>query len=119
MRSRLKLRFAAASIWTFSQAALSAEITTEREIVEQVEPPAPSSAIAPGAHSDETVSSRLEGEVKIEEFRRKGGQVYLVRITPKNGAPYYLANPRVPESVVDHAHSTGAQSTPAWIIKSW
>lgn len=83
--------------------------------------PAPVSASAPTAVEEGSeVLTREEGGVRIEEYRRKGGQLYLVKVTPRVGAPYYLMNPT--DAGANTPSGDGrdkGQGTPSWIIKSW
>ncbi len=45
--------------------------------------------IAPQGPNDPDISIRTEGDNTIEEYRRDG-QVYMIKVTPRLGPPYYL-----------------------------
>lgn len=90
------------------------------EPIPDVPPPVNATSAAPVIEEGSEVTTRQDGEVRIEEFRRKGGQLYLVKVTPRVGAPYFLVNPNDSISSIPSpdGHDKN-QRTPAWIIKSW
>jgi hypothetical protein len=57
-------------------------------------PPRLSDKPTPADQEEATsVTTRQEGETKIEEFRTRGGRLYAVRVTPRIGKPYMLFDP--------------------------
>jgi hypothetical protein len=83
-------------------------------------PPAPSAtppAVEPETGLEPEVTITTRGEVTYEEYRLHG-KLYMVKVTPKRGKPYYLID-----------HEGGGEfrrsdiepriSVPNWVIKSW
>ena len=85
-------------------------------------PPPLSPQASPPAGEPETgfepeVTITTRGDVTYEEYRAHG-KLYMVKVTPKRGKPYYLID-----------HDGGGQfrrsdietriSVPNWVIKSW
>lgn len=69
----------------------------------------------------------LEPEVRIvepggeliEEFR-SGGRVYMIKITPKKGRPYYLVDADGDGNLDSHRNENAPRLLiPSWVIFSW
>lgn len=61
---------------------------------------------------------RREGEV-IEEYRIQG-QLYMVRVTPQVGKPYYLVDTDGDGNLETRAHELDPKiMIPAWVILRW
>lgn len=66
------------------------------------------------------VTTREEGQNKIEEYRVHG-RLYAIRVTPKIGAPYTLVDPDGNGSFIttpDHADDVAGQKVhpPRWVL---
>lgn len=104
----------------FPALAADAPPPPKLEPIQDIPLPANASAAAPVIEEGSEVTTRQDGEVRIDEFRRKGGQLYLVKVTPRVGAPYFLVNPNDSTSSIPNPDGHDKpQRTPAWIIKSW
>lgn len=94
--------------------------------------PEPSAAAPPPPVSSETRSSpapepetglepeitiTTRGEVTYEEYRMHG-KLYMIKITPKQGKPYYLID-RDGSGQFRRSELEPTISIPNWIIKSW
>lgn len=99
--------------------ALAADAPPPPKLEPIAEVPPPADASAPVIEEGSEVLTREEGGVRIEEYRRKGGQLYLVKVTPKVGAPYFLTNPTESGAMPSGDGRDKTQRTPSWIIKSW
>jgi hypothetical protein len=79
-------------------------------------PPPPTVQLTPGAEPEVRIIRR-ERET-IEEFRF-GGQLYMIRVTPEHGVPYYLVD-WVGDGRFTRSH--GVESTlrvPMWVLFQW
>ncbi len=97
-------------------AAYSAEERLE-QIPEAAPPPPPRVQSGEALEPDVTIRAGKEGEV--EEYR-VSGRLYMVKITPKIGKPYYLVDSDGDgklESRMSHLDSNFV--VPSWVIFSW
>ncbi|TSA51071.1 MAG: DUF2782 domain-containing protein [Nitrosomonadales bacterium] len=53
------------------------------------EPPPPPAGYEPDAVSEPQVTIVKRGEETVEEYR-VGGELYMMKVTPSHGVPYYL-----------------------------
>ena len=85
--------------------------------LEEVPPPPP---IPPAAEKDaleeqQQVTTRVEGEETIQEYRM-GGKLYMMRVTPKHGHPYVLIDHRGDGHFArEEALDTGVR-VPQWVL---
>lgn len=83
-------------------------------------PPPPAFDAGPdGAPSDEpqiTIIKRTEQTV--EEFRA-GGKLYMIKVTPKVGAPYYLVDDKGDGKFSRQENLDSGIRPPRWIIRSF
>jgi len=54
----------------------------------------------------------------VEEFRIKG-RLYMVRVTPPHGRPYYLVDQRGDGVFTPVDSPTSILSVPQWVILEW
>lgn len=83
MRSWLILACAGASL------ALAQELPKDLEPL----PEAPPSVDGEGAADEPQVTIIKRGEDTVEEYR-VNGRLYMIKVTPKHGVPYYLVDQR-------------------------
>jgi hypothetical protein len=83
------------------------------------EPPLPAVQTSPDDPTLEPqVTIRRQGEDTIEEFRLNG-QLYMIRVVPRNGIPFYLTAPPG-EGTYPAPVSAGPEvRPPLWTIFSW
>ncbi len=62
--------------------------------------------------------SRQSEETTIEEFRANG-RLYMIKVTPKHGAPYYLVDDLGDGRFARHEGLDSGLRVPRWIIKSF
>ena len=78
------------------------------------EPPPPPPGVA-----DETLEPQVtiiqRGEDKIEEYRLNG-KLYMLKITPPHGVPYYLIDNQGNGSWIRHDAMSTDLSVPMWVI---
>ena len=64
------------------------------------------------------VTIRQRGSEKVEEYRIKG-RLYMVKVTPRVGPPYYLIN-RTPDGQWYRYNGNGDNLVvPEWVIMTW
>lgn len=98
-----------------SVAALSAAAQTRPPKLEPVpEPPPP----PPGVSNDSLepqVTITRRGEDKVEEFRMNG-KLYMLKVTPPHGVPYYLVDNTGEGRWVRQNSGSAGLSVPMWVI---
>lgn len=82
--------------------------------------PVPEIAPPPGVVDDlepqVTISTR--GEDRVEEFRLRG-RLYMVRVTPPNGRPYYLIDTRGDGQMRRYDDLSPNFVVPLWLIMAF
>jgi hypothetical protein len=83
--------------------------------------PLPEPAPPPPGLSDEEVGEpevtiQQRGEDTYEEYRLNG-QLYMIRVTPRTGIPYYLVDPTGTGNFSRQDGLGGNVSPPMWVIK--
>ncbi|MDD2685999.1 MAG: DUF2782 domain-containing protein [Gallionella sp.] len=80
-------------------------------------PPPPafdaSAEAAPDSEPEVTISK--ESEQTVEEYRANG-KLYMIKITPKHGVPYYLVDDRGDGKFVRQEGLDSGLRVPQWII---
>jgi len=91
---------------------------------EESPPPMPESTPEPGQNlpidpelGPQVTIIEQEGQV-IEEYRA-GGELYMVKITPNNGYPYYLIDNDGDGRLETRQTGLEDPNVPQWVIFSW
>ncbi len=79
-------------------------------------PPPPPGLVDPALEPQVTITRR--GEDKVEEFRM-GGKLYMIKVTPPHGTPYYLIDPKGDGSFVRQELGDKTLSVPMWVIRTF
>ncbi|MDO8959838.1 MAG: DUF2782 domain-containing protein [Rhodocyclaceae bacterium] len=79
-------------------------------------PPPPPGLIDPALEPQVTIIKR--GEDRVEEFRM-GGKLYMIKVTPPHGTPYYLIDPKGDGGFVRQDIGDKSLSVPMWVIRSF
>ncbi|MDD5056817.1 MAG: DUF2782 domain-containing protein [Sideroxydans sp.] len=82
----------------------------------KVEPPPPPAMAADEAIDEPQVTITKQTEQTVEEYR-VGGKLYMIKITPKVGAPYYLVDDRGDGKFARQESMDSGLRVPRWIIK--
>lgn len=82
-----------------------------------VPPPPPEMLPFDAALEPQVTIKRREGE-KVEEFR-SGGKLYLVKVTPDHGVPYYLVDEKGDGAFIRRESLDGGLKPPMWVIKQF
>ena len=86
------------------------------------QPDAPAKADAPPPHGcgrqrdEPQVTITKQGEQTVEEYRANG-VLYMIKITPKVGAPYYLVDDRGDGKFSRREGLDSGLRPPRWILK--
>lgn len=83
-------------------------------------PPPPPSAVAPGGEEEQPeITIVHRGEDVIEEYRLQG-KLYMIKVTPHKGAPYYLIDTDG-DGNLETRRSEMAEKPliPSWILFKW
>ena len=78
-------------------------------------PPIPAGVTEEDFEPEVTIIKR--GEDTVEEFRHNG-KLYMVKVTPPHGVPYYLVD-RKGDGVFERETADPKLSVPMWVIKRW
>lgn len=81
------------------------------------EPPPPQPGMSEDLFEPEVTIVR-RGQDTVEEFRLRG-RLYMVKVTPPHGVPYYLVDQRGDGVLVPHTDASPMLSVPMWVIRSW
>ncbi|TXF13827.1 DUF2782 domain-containing protein [Pelomicrobium methylotrophicum] len=76
-------------------------------------PPPPGYELDPSLEPQVTIIQR--GEEKIEEFRING-RLYMIKVTPRNGPPYYLIDYHGNGDFIRRDGPDPGFSPPLWVI---
>ncbi len=79
------------------------------------EPPPPPPGYELNPQLEPEVTIRQRGEDRVEEFRI-GGKLYMMRITPKYGKPYYLVDDKGDGSFIRMDNLDSGTRVPRWVI---
>lgn len=97
----------------------SAAAFAQKPVPENLEPmsPPPSFDAGPDAAPDDVpeVTITKETEQTVEEYRLNG-KLYMIKITPKHGVPYYLVDDRGDGKFVRQESLDSGLRVPRWII---
>lgn len=78
-------------------------------------PPPPPPGMQPDQALEPQVTITKRGEDKVEEFR-VNGKLYMVKVTPPHGVPYYLIDSKGDGKFErQEAHDSGLR-VPMWVI---
>lgn len=105
-------------------AVLLAALPLASQAVDETPPklePVPEIAPAPGVTDAELepqiTITRKDGN-KIEEYRLRG-QLYMVKVTPRRGKPYYLVDPRGDGQMKRYDDLSPNLVVPMWMVKEF
>ena len=84
----------------------------------ELPPELPPELIPPEAQSAPSVTIRRDGENRIEEYRFHG-QVYMVKITPSHGVPYYLIDSDGDGELETRRNDLANPPVVQWKLFSW
>jgi hypothetical protein len=74
--------------------------------------------LAPGPEDEAQVTITKKADQTVEEFR-VGGKLYMIKITPKHGHPYYLIDDRGDGRFARQDGLDSGVRVPQWVIKKF
>jgi len=93
-----------------------------KPVPEKLEPLPPPPAITAGpdelAGDEPEVTITRQTEQTVEEYRA-GGRLYMIKITPKHGKPYYLVDDRGDGKFSRQESLDSGLRVPRWLIKKF
>lgn len=100
--------------------ALTGPALAQQQALEPIpEPPPPPPGMIDGEEDLEPeVTITQRGEDTVEEFRIRG-RLYMVKVTPPHGVPYFLVDQTGNGTLVPYQSALPTLSVPMWIIRSW
>jgi hypothetical protein len=96
----------------FVQASYAAAIPDN---LEPLAPPPPFTAEPEATTDDAEITIIKQTELTVEEFR-SGGKIYMIKVTPKIGASYYLIDERGDGKFARQESLDSGFRPPKWII---
>jgi hypothetical protein len=82
------------------------------------EPPPPPPGYEPDPATEPQVTILKRGTDLVEEYRLNG-RLYMIKITPSSGKPYYLIDNRGDGKFVRHDSYDSGARPPQWVIFQW
>lgn len=84
------------------------------------EPPPPPPGMVDDASLQPQITIKKRGEDKVEEYRMHG-KLYMIKVTPPHGVPYYLVDQKGDGGFVREDLGVGDKgiSVPMWVIHSF
>lgn len=96
---------------------LATSLPVAAQILEPLPPPPP----PPEGMTDDPVEPEVtilqRGSDEVQEYRMNG-KLYMVKVTPAHGVPYYLVDQKG-DGVMIRRDQQPELSVPMWVIKSW
>lgn len=90
----------------------------EQPVAADLQPLPPPPAMDSPGDAAEGVTITKDTANKVEEYR-VGGRLYMIKITPKNGPPYYLIDDRGDGSFARQNSLDSGFRPPQWVIKKF
>jgi hypothetical protein len=81
-------------------------------------PPPPPEMLPFDAALEPQVTIRKRDNETVEEFRA-GGKLYMIKVTPAHGVPYYLVDDRGDGNFARRDALDGGARAPLWVIKQF
>lgn len=108
------IAFAAAVAMTLP--ALAQSNKSAAQPIPEPPPPPPGFELDPAAEPQVTIRKR--GEDTVEEYRM-AGKLYMIKVTPPGGRPYYLIDERGDGKFARQDGPETGIRPPMWVIHSW
>ena len=96
---------------------LAASMPLAAQILEPLPPPPPPPEGMEDDPQEPEVTILQRGGDRVEEYRMNG-RLYMVKVTPPHGVPYYLIDQHG-DGVLIRRDQRPELMVPMWVIKSW
>lgn len=100
----------------FAQNAGAQNNRSAAQPIPEPPPPPPGFELDPAAEPQVTIRKR--GEDTVEEYRISG-KLYMMKVTPPGGRPYYLIDERGDGKFARQESRDSGTRPPMWVIHSW
>ncbi len=101
---------------TLRHVEMPPDAAPQKETKEKTDDQVPREDLEPGPGDAPVVIKK--DSVTIEEYR-VGGKLYMIKITPKNGRPYYLIDDRGDGKFARQEGLDSGVRVPQWVIKKF
>lgn len=99
----------------FTLSALAADTPPKLEPIPEP-PPMPAGTSDDDLEPQVTITQR--GQDKVEEYRMNG-KLYMIKVTPPHGVPYYLMDEKGDGVMTRMNTLSSGTRPPMWVIKRW
>jgi hypothetical protein len=96
----------------------AAKPAADRQLQPIPEPPPPPPGFELDPSLEPQVTIQRRGTETIEEFRLRG-RLYMIKVTPAHGVPYYLLDEGGRGEFVRHDSYDTRTRPPMWVIHQW
>ena len=113
----MRIFLTASLLAAFALTAAAQQRPAELQPLPEPPPPPPGMVDEPQAPQ---VTIRKQGEDKVEEYRMNG-RLYMIKVTPPHGKPYYLVDRKGTGSFTQEETAVGDKgiSVPMWVIHTF
>lgn len=98
---------------SLTASAQNPPLPADLEPLPEPPPPPPGLELDPALEPQVTITKR--GEDTVEEFRLNG-RLYMMRVTPRHGVPFYLVDNRGDGNFSRMDHLDSGVRPPMWVI---
>lgn len=108
-----------AGLGLHAPAALAADTAKRPDNLQPIpEPPEPPPGYQPDPSLEPEITITKRGSDKVEEYRVKG-KLYMVKVTPPHGVPYYLVDQKGDGTFTRQESLDSGLRVPMWVVKSF
>lgn len=113
----MRIFLTASLLAAFALTAAAQQRPADLQPLPEPPPPPPGMVDEPQAPQ---VTIRKQGEDKVEEYRMNG-RLYMIKVTPPHGKPYYLVDRKGTGSFTQEDTAVGDKgiSVPMWVIHTF
>lgn len=114
MNMKSKMTTAVIALMAINMAVFAADATkTPKEVI-----PVPDGAPTAKDIGEPEITIRSRGTVRTEEYRLNG-KLYMIRIVPPKGRPYFLIDQAGRGQFTRHDGPVAPSAVPQWVIKTF
>ena len=103
-------------LFSAALSAAAADRPSNLQPIPEPPPPAPGFELDPALEPQVTILKR--GTDTVEEYRI-GGKLYMLKVTPSHGRPYYLIDEKGDGRMTRQDSMDSGVRPPMWVIHSW
>ena len=120
MRTTVLTRILLTCCFIFSASVYGAEtpVTPPTDLEPAPEPPLIPEQVESGQTLEPEVTITQRGADTVQEYRLSG-RLYMLKITPSSGAPYYLIDTDGDGQMETRQNDVRTSKVPQWVLFSW